>query len=838
MLTYFLIVSIGLTLAAMAYRSWKNGLWLLLLTFVTDAILVDPLAIQVGAFTSSIEDIVCSALLVAAVLRIPFQRLSRVRWVWIAFALAGLATFAIGCSQHGVKAAGVEYREYYYVMAAALYFAAFPLDRAQFRTFIRWWILFAGLLVALAVFRWASLALGFANPEQWADVGGSNRIRVLNARQALFICEGAVMALADIRWAKSRKTMILIGVVLLGGVIFLEHRSVWVALAASWAVLYVRPGLVKSKRVWSALAVIAILGLSAYFWLSRSSDDLAASLRTSILEPFDTQNSTLAWRFTMWSQYLDVLLNSGPRGILTGIGFGSAGLYFVGGELVEYSPHNLYIMTANKLGLIGLALLVAGYWLVVARLHRMRETSPEAKLLIALLVGQLIFYCAYEFAYDEGAIAGVAAGFAMAQVAPRRMRRRSAATVPSGQPDVPAQEASRTPEAAALLVVHNFATHYTARTFELLSQRMNTRFLFFSAGGEWYWQRAHGVQRGAFAGRYLDGFTILGTRFAPELVWRLLFDRYDIVMKCVNGRFALPLTFLIARIRRKPFILWTGIWMRLGTRFHRLLHPLTRFLYRHADAVVVYGTHVKRFLVDEGVAPERIFVTTHAVDNSRYARPVTPHEIGTLKASLGVTKDQQIILYLGRLEDCKGLEYLIEAFAALDRPRAVLVLAGAGSLRDALESLVRAKGLEERVRFAGYVPIEESIRYYASAWAYVLPSVTTPSSKECWGLVVNEAFNQGVPVIATTAVGAAAGGLVRNGENGFVVEERNAAALRDAIDRVLSSKELREFLSQNARALVATWTQESMVDQFEAAIRYARNRAGRKELPQACRQST
>ena len=62
---------------------------------------------------------------------------------------------------------------------------------------------------------------------------------------------------------------------------------------------------------------------------------------------------------------------------------------------------------------------------------------------------------------------------------------------------------------------------------------------------------------------------------------------------------------------------------------------------------------------------------------------------------------------------------------------------------------------------------------------YVLPSITTRLFKEPWGLVVNEAFNQGVPVIATDAVGAAAGGLVENGVNGFVVPEGNSRAIEE-----------------------------------------------------------
>src|SRR2546429_3880660 len=50
------------------------------------------------------------------------------------------------------------------------------------------------------------------------------------------------------------------------------------------------------------------------------------------------------------------------------------------------------------------------------------------------------------------------------------------------------------------------------------------------------------------------------------------------------GRFALPAAYLVARSKRVPFLLWTGLWSRVDTPLHRRIFALTRFLYRHADA--------------------------------------------------------------------------------------------------------------------------------------------------------------------------------------------------------------------------------------------------------------
>lgn len=378
--------------------------------------------------------------------------------------------------------------------------------------------------------------------------------------------------------------------------------------------------------------------------------------------------------------------------------------------------------------------------------------------------------------------------------------------------------------ALKIAFITNFCAHYRVKTFETLARYYDIDYHFFSAGDEWYWQQEHGVRVGDFHYEYLWGFRVGQTRITPTLPWKLLRGNYDVYIKCINGRLALPITYLVARLKRRPFVLWTGIWMRLRTPFHRLAFPLTRYIYHHSDAIVVYGEHVKRYLINEGVSAERIFVAAHAVDNDAYNREVTEEEKAALRRKLGIAPDQKVVLYLGRLEEVKGLPHLLEAFASLSREDAVLLIAGTGSERKRLEQKAQELNIMSQTHFAGYVPPEETVPFYAIAWVYVLPSITTANSKELWGLVVNEAFNQGVPVIATDAVGAAAGGLVQDRINGFVVPERDSVAMAQALQRILDNPDLREQLGQNARRIIAGWDNERMVLGFRQAIEYVTGR--------------
>jgi glycosyltransferase involved in cell wall biosynthesis len=372
-----------------------------------------------------------------------------------------------------------------------------------------------------------------------------------------------------------------------------------------------------------------------------------------------------------------------------------------------------------------------------------------------------------------------------------------------------------------LAFITNFCAHYQIKTFEILNSFHSTNYYFFSNGGEWYWQKQLGVQIGNFNFEYLPGFRLGHTRITPRLVWKLWHGKYDVFIKCINGRFALPITYLIARLRRKPFILWTGIWMRLQKPIHRIFFPMTRYIYRNSDAVIVYGEHVKRYLISEGISSERIFIAKHAVDNKIYSRSVLEKEKNALRIELKIKLEQKMLLYLGRLEKIKGLSYLLEAFALLKRNDSVLVIAGMGSELLHLQRLAKEKGIDEFVRFVGYLPPEETVIYYANAWVCILPSITLASGKETWGLVVNESFNQGVPVIVTNAVGAAAGGMVKNGINGFTITEKDSVALYMALRKILDEPDLRESMGQKAKKIISEWNNEQMVMGFLNAIEYS-----------------
>jgi glycosyltransferase involved in cell wall biosynthesis len=188
-----------------------------------------------------------------------------------------------------------------------------------------------------------------------------------------------------------------------------------------------------------------------------------------------------------------------------------------------------------------------------------------------------------------------------------------------------------------------------------------------------------------------------------------------------------------------------------------------------------------------------------------------------------------VVLFVGRLESVKGVDTLLDAFGKLNMSDTVLVLIGEGSLKEALQSRAEALEIRERVVFTGYVPANETVPFFSVADVLVLPSVNVRRGRELWGLVVNEAMNQGTPVIATESVGAAVGGLVQHRKNGEIVAERDSEQLRDAIARVVGDRAYHDELVAGVRRTIASWDNAHMIEGFLDAVAYAKgDRPGRR----------
>lgn len=284
--------------------------------------------------------------------------------------------------------------------------------------------------------------------------------------------------------------------------------------------------------------------------------------------------------------------------------------------------------------------------------------------------------------------------------------------------------------------------------------------------------------------------------------------RYRAVVCGTAGRTALPAAWRGARRARVPFVLWSALWAHPRSPAHLAGSALLRALYRDADAVVAYGSHVAAFARAHGA--RRVLVAPQAVDNAWWAQPVAETRLAPFQA-----------LFVGRDTREKGSWVLREAWRAsgLRRPSAALVLVGVGPEPPRVRAGDGvADPAPDGVHAVGPQPPEQVRNFLAGADVLVVPSLRTRTFREPWGLVANEAMSQSVPVIASDQVGAAAGGLVRDGRNGLVVAAGDTGALAGALRDLHDDPARRARLGAHARRDVAPFTFHAWAQAFEDAL--------------------
>lgn len=363
------------------------------------------------------------------------------------------------------------------------------------------------------------------------------------------------------------------------------------------------------------------------------------------------------------------------------------------------------------------------------------------------------------------------------------------------------------PGRPTVLFVTTTPAIHKSGAFRLLTRSMNVAFVFFSRGREPY--------RSASATPMYDGleYQDLGAtaRSRIGLLWALAkrvgLSDYDVLVKCINGKAELLLCYAACRLRRRRFVLWTGIWKWPDSVTHRVGRPVVRHICRHADAICTYGSHVSRFLEGEGVERHKLFVVR---------QPVEPdgnfHSAGR---EVGDSRERLRMLFVGRLAEEKGLATLLRAAGPL-LGRASLTVAGNGPERATWEAAAAAAGLD--VTWVGDQGPSELAELYRRSDCVVIPSVTTPMAREPWGFVSNEAMLSGCAVVASTAVGAVAGGLIRDGVTGLVFEENDDVALGRHLHTLCQNRRLRASLAEAAEREARMYTEARACADFGAAI--------------------
>ena len=182
----------------------------------------------------------------------------------------------------------------------------------------------------------------------------------------------------------------------------------------------------------------------------------------------------------------------------------------------------------------------------------------------------------------------------------------------------------------------------------------------------------------------------------------------------------------------------------------------------------------------------------------------------------GLSEDEQVILFVGRLVKKKGCEVLIRAFQLVTSDyadRVVLWIAGDGEEKSALESLANELGLSEDVRFFGTVPNDRLPGIYAGADLFVVPSIEdSKGDTEGQGVVLLEAMAAGSVIVASRVGGVEE--VIDDKVTGWLVEPGNADELAKVICDCLNTSGPGSNVVEQARKKVQLYDWPIIGDRF------------------------
>lgn len=294
---------------------------------------------------------------------------------------------------------------------------------------------------------------------------------------------------------------------------------------------------------------------------------------------------------------------------------------------------------------------------------------------------------------------------------------------------------------------------------------------------------------------------------AKELFKILDQHKNDRIIIMGYSLFAEMIAITWARLRRIPFFFaCDGGFVKDDSLIKR---KLKKWLVSGAAMYLSTGAATDKYLMTYGAKKERIyrvpFSTLFKKDIAD--RPMFLDEKHEIRNKLSI-KEKKVVVSVGQFIPRKGYDVLLKACIGLSSEVGVYII---GSVPTEEYIRFKEENRLENVYFVGFKKKEELKNYYRAADLFVLPT-----REDIWGLVVNEAMANGLPVITTDKCIAGLE-LIRNGENGDIVHVEDVDELRDAMIRIIEDRDTFE-MGKMSIEIVSKQTIEEMVDAYLSVL--------------------
>lgn len=325
---------------------------------------------------------------------------------------------------------------------------------------------------------------------------------------------------------------------------------------------------------------------------------------------------------------------------------------------------------------------------------------------------------------------------------------------------------------------------------------------------------------------YTIRFVLNQVIFFLSIINSKILSGFDVVVSFETIQSFLFALFGGSTIRNKLFYVYSsssfppGKFMGLSQRrLVKIAEDVTRIALRNMRCIICQNLELKSALLRLGIEARRITVIPPGIDIDEWGELLDSNHF-----QRPTQKQEKIILFVGRINPQKGIEYAVQALSLLSKSRADLslrlLIVGPDAFFDAwyesdysksLKALVKMHSLDGRVQFLGAVTRKELGSLYRNADFVVVPSLS-----ETYGLVVSEAMSFGKPVIGTDVAGIRM--QIQNGKDGIIVPTRNPAAIASALEFLIDNPDEMKRISNNALASARTRTWSIVANRFLKAF--------------------
>jgi glycosyltransferase involved in cell wall biosynthesis len=325
--------------------------------------------------------------------------------------------------------------------------------------------------------------------------------------------------------------------------------------------------------------------------------------------------------------------------------------------------------------------------------------------------------------------------------------------------------------------------HKKALKNEKIGKLEVKRFMYF---------KPESMQKLCYGGGMIPNIksSFLARTEVPFLILSEFFVSYKIIKNeqigMVHAHWMLP-QGLVAAFLKKIFKIPVLITLHGSDLFalnSGLSKLLQKFVVKNADSITVNSVATKNELVRRFPNyPSKIKIIPMGVDTEVFKKR-------NVKKPKKYSKNK-ILLFVGRLSEQKGLQYLIDAMPDIikqdDKVR--LLVIGEGAYGKTLKEKLHENNLEKYVEFLGSLNSKEISKYYNMADIFVMPSLSTKTGTEALGLSLLEAMACGCTVVGTNVGGIPF--ILKNNQNGILVKQKDKKELSNSIIKLLKNKSIK-----------------------------------------------